>query len=301
MPQAREIKHRIKSVENTKQITRAMKMVAAAKLRRAQERMEAMRPYAEKLNAILRYVAIDLIGDEHPLFASRAPKKVLTIVVAGDRGLCGGFNSNIIRAYRKHTASLPDREHSFIAIGKRAIGAVRKDGRKLRKSYYDVFDKLSYVLSGEICDLLVSSYLGSGEERVDEVYLLYNEFVNMMSQKLVVKKLLPFDHAKLVEERKAEIAGENGKKVVRPVYEIEPDVESVLERLVSHRLSTEVYRAVAESYAAELSARMSAMDSATQNAEEMIGNLTLIYNRARQASITSELLDIVNGANALEG
>ncbi len=295
--QARDIKRRIKSVENTKQITRAMKMVAAAKLRRAQEQMLAMRPYADRISRILRYLAVDLVGDEHPLFAAREPKRTATIVIAGDRGLCGGFNTNILRAASHHMEEKSDREHVLFAIGKRAISKLRKGPYPIVKSYFDVFEKLSYVLAGDICDQLVTLYGAAPEKRIDEAYIVYNEFVNTISQRQVVKKILPIDYAALVRERKAELEQHEG---VRPIYEIEPDIESVLSRLVGRYLATSVYHATLESYAAELAARMTAMDNATNNAEDMIDRLTLEFNRARQAGITAELMDIVGGANALQ-
>ncbi len=301
MPQAREILRRISSVKNTQQITRAMKMVAAAKLRRAQDRMMAMRPYADSLNKMLRYLAVDLVGDEHPLFFKREPKKVLTIVIAGDRGLCGGFNTNIIREANRHLNGNRDIEHELITIGKRATIGMRKTGLKTLKSYSDVFDKLSYVLSGEICDLLVEKYIIGGADQIDEAYIVYNEFVNSIVQRTVVRKIMPVDYKELAQERRKELEETSKEDEYRPIYQIEPDPETALKRLVSHRLATQVYQAVLESYAAELAARMSAMDSATNNADEMIGKLTLDYNRARQAGITGELLDIVGGANALSG
>lgn len=297
MAQVRDIKRRIKSVENTKQITRAMKMVAAAKLRRAQDRMLSMRPYAERVNRALRYLAVDLVGDEHPLFASREVKRAATVVIAGDRGLCGGFNTNVVRAANRHFAAHPACEHVLFAIGKRAISALRKGERKILKSYFEVFENLSFILAGEICEQLVGLYMTSDpEKRIDEAYVVYNEFVSAMTQKQVVKRILPVDFKELAAERRQELETAEGS---RPIYEIEPDVETVVARLVRHRMATQVYHATLESYAAELSARMTAMDNATTNAEDMIERLTLDFNRARQSGITAELLDIVGGANAL--
>jgi F-type H+-transporting ATPase subunit gamma len=296
--QSREIKRRIRSVKNTQQITRAMKMVAAAKLRRAQTSMMAMRPYADRLAETLRHVAVDLVGDEHPFFRPREPRRTLTVVVAGDRGLCGGFNSQILRKAAEHLDGMPDREHVLFAIGKRAVQGLRKRTEPIRQSYIDVFGELSYVLAGDVCDRAVHLYMAKKDAtRIDEAYIVYNEFVNRISQKPRVKKLLPLDFAEI---RGAVPAPEKDAETgARPVFEIEPDPESALRRLVSRRLATEVFRALLESYAAELAARMTAMDNATNNAEDMIDRLTMEYNRARQAGITSELLDIVGGANAL--
>jgi len=195
---------------------------------------------------------------------------------------------------------MTDVEHSYMAIGKRAIAGLRKSPHPTVKSYFDVFGELSYVLAGEICDQLVGLYQSSDPaQRIDEAYIVYNEFASVIQQNPIVKKLLPVDYKTLVEERREELKAECDKP--RPIYEIEPNVEAVMDRLVSRRLATEVYRATLESYAAELAARMTAMDNATNNAEDMIGSLTLTYNRARQAGITGDLLDIVGGANALNG
>ena len=320
--QTRDIKRRIRSIKSTQQITRAMKFVAAAKLRKAQERMLAMRPYADSLDDVLRHLAVDLIGDEHPFFRKVDPekiKRVAVIVIAGDRGLCGGFNTNILRAARQHFEAMPNIEPVIFAIGKRAIGQLRKTNFKIVRSYHDVFEKLSYVLSGEICDILVNMINGKDAEKIDAAYIVYNEFVTVITQKPVVKQILPIDLTAFVakpdktkekEENSATNTDNNTDssskemeeeevKVIRPVYDLQPDPETALKRLVSRRLATDVYRGTLESYAAELAARMSAMDNATNNAAEIIDNLTLIYNRVRQAGITSELIDIVGGSNAV--
>jgi F-type H+-transporting ATPase subunit gamma len=297
MQQTRDIKRRIRSIENTKQITRAMKMVAAAKLRRAQQRMLAMRPYAERLEQTLRRLAVDLVGDEHPLFTQREPRRVATLVIAGDRGLCGGFNTNILRAANQHLADQSDRAHVLFAMGKRAILKLRKGPHELAKAYTDVFEKLSYVQAGDICDQLVHLYGESEEKRIDEAYVVYNEFVTTMSQRPRVRKILPVEFARFAAKEKEEAEEAEGP---RPFYEVEPTTETALARLVGRLLATQVHQATLESRAAELAARMTAMDNATSNAEDTIRDLTMDYNRARQAGITAELMDIVGGANALE-
>lgn len=300
MPQARDIKRRIASVKNTQQITRAMKMVATAKLRRVQERMEAMRPYTNALRRLLGYVAVDLVGDEHPFFAPRVPKRTLYIAIAGDRGLCGGFNSNLLRFAIRESSQRPQMESVFFAIGKRAIGGLKKTGRTLLHAYADVFDKLSYLLAEEICDRVLELFSSSDPtKRVDEVHIVFNSFHSVLVQRPTVKTILPIPFATLVAERKAEIAALPPGAPRRPIYEIEPDAETMLGKLILYRLAIEVQLAMLESYTAELAARMTAMDNATNNAEEMIERLTMDYNRARQAGITAELLDIIGGANAL--
>jgi F-type H+-transporting ATPase subunit gamma len=303
MAQTREIKRRIASVQNTQQITRAMKMVAAAKLRRAQQAMEAMRPYDDHLAGLLAKVERDLFGDEHPLFRVRSTERAAaTIVIAGDKGLCGGFNSNLIRYARgRHFDELSEVEHRVYSIGKRATSALKKTDLELVHTYSDVFDNLSYILANQICEELVSDYLAG---TIDAAYVVYNSFVTVMTQKPVTVKLLPLD----LEEWRAENREDAGEEedpeadeAARAYYELEPDPAVVMEKLIGRLIATRLFRALLESYAAELGARMTAMDSATTNAEEMIEKLTMDYNRARQTGITAELLDIVGGAEGLKG
>ncbi len=297
MAQARQVLTRINSVKNTQKITRAMKMVAAAKLNRAQVKMETIRPYSQGIAAIFSGIASNLYGDEHPLLKSRECKRVLTIVVAGDRGLCGGFNNNIIREAKRYVKENSGVEHVFYAVGKRAIWGLNKANMTVLKSWYDVFDKLSFMLSGDIAKRLIDLYLSDNpDERIDEVNIVYNKFVSRMSQVPTVERIMPLNLAGIAEQA-AEVEREEG--YIRPVYSIEPSPAEALTSLVTHYVSTEIYHAIIESYAAELAARMAAMDSATNAADDMIDSLTLLYNRARQAGITAELLDIVGGANAL--
>lgn len=303
MAQIRDIKRRIDSVKNTQQITRAMKMVAAAKLRRAQTAMLAMRPYADTLGGFLGKIEYDLFGDEHPLFRVRPERCVATLVIAGDKGLCGGFNTNILRAAHEHFAARAEQEHRVYAIGKRATAALRKAGRDIVHSYSEVFEDLSYLLANGICEELVSDFLAG---TIDGAYVVFNRFVTVMSQKPTVEKLLPLDFTAIKEAREREAAepaapAEAEETPARDRYELEPDAYVVLEKLMARLVATQVFRATLESYAAELGARMTAMDSATSNADEMIERLTMDYNRARQAGITGELLDIVGGAEGLNG
>lgn len=301
MAQARQILDRIGSVKNTQKITRAMKMVAAAKLNRAQSRMEGVRPYAGGIARIFSGLASNLFGDEHPLLQTRETKRVLNIVIAGDRGLCGGFNNNILRAARKHLDEKEGVEHIMYAVGKRAISGLKKFSEPTKKSWYDVFDKLSFILSTDIAKQLLALYEAKPSERVDEVYLIYNKFTSRMVQTPTVQRVMPLNLSEIAEKA-AEEAKENStddEAYIRPVYEIEPDPREAVSQLIMHYISTDIYHAIIESYASELAARMAAMDSATNSADEMIELLSLEYNRARQAGITGELLDIVGGANAL--
>ena len=336
--QTRDIQRRIRSVKNTQQITRAMKFVAAAKLRRAQDQMLAMRPYADAIDGLIKHVAEDLIGDEHPIFTPHPDaRRAAYVLIASDRGLCGGFNTNIFRAVDGYIEARRGVEPVFFAIGKRTVGHLRQAGRKVIRSYFDVFEKLSYIMAGDICDTLVASFSAGSAERVDEAYVVYNEFASMLTQRPVIRKLLPIDIGEIrrgkkaaeddnqgakgavleeivleeapddifdVTEAEEEMLAEQGEieaaakaPPLRPIYELLPDPHAALEKLMARRMATEIYRGMLESYAAELAARMSAMDAATANAEEMVSHLTLDLNRARQTGITMELLDIIGGSD----
>ncbi len=337
--QTQDIKRRIRSVKSTQQITRAMKFVAAAKLRRAQEQMLAMRPYADAIDGLVVHVAQDLVGDEHPLFTPHTNvRRVAYVLIAGDRGLAGGFNTNLFKAVGEYLKTKPDIEPVFVAVGKQTIGYLRKTPHRILLTYHDVFEKLSYIMAGDICERLVRLMSEPEPDRIDEAYVVYNEFASMLTQRPVIRKLLPIPVGDLLKKEKADAIGpdaESGvleeivleeapdsifdaadaeeellekqgemeaaakEEPVRPIYELLPDVRTALDKLMSRRMATEIYRGMLESYAAELSARMTAMDNATNNAEEMVDGLTLDLNRARQAGITMELLDIIGGSNAM--
>ncbi len=341
--QTQDIKRRIRSVKSTQQITRAMKFVAAAKLRKAQESMLAMRPYADAIDGLVVHVAHDLVGDEHPLLhPHKSVKRIAYVLIAGDRGLAGGFNTNLFKAAMEYLGSKKGIEPVFFAIGKQTISYLRKTDYRVLRTYHDVFEKLSYIMAGDICEkLVVQATTAQEPDNIDEAYVIYNEFASMLTQRPVIRKLLPvtvgelmqreseikskplkpgesdgvleeivleetpdviFDVADAEEElmtKQGEMEAEAKKAPVRPIYELLPDTKTALEKLISRRMATEIYRGMLESYAAELAARMTAMDNATNNAEEMVSSLTLDLNRARQYGITMELLDIIGGANAL--
>ncbi len=337
--QTQDIKRRIRSVKSTQQITRAMKFVAAAKLRRAQDAMLAMRPYADAIDGLIKHVAEDLTGDEHPLFRPHPEvKRVAYVVIAGDRGLCGGFYTSILRAVVERARARKGEDVVFFAIGKRTIAYLRHTEFKIIRNYYDVFEKLSYIMAGDICEMLVQMFNAEDSSRIDEAYVVYNEFASMLTQRPVSRKLLPIDVRDIKEkkreiegagepepgavieeivldeapddifdiseaeeelmEQQGEIEAQEVKAPIRPIYELLPTPGAALEKLMSRRMATEIYRGMLESYAAELAARMTAMDNATNNAEEMVSTLTLDLNRARQTGITMELLDIIGGAGA---
>ncbi len=289
MPSLKSIRNRIRSVKSTQQITRAMKMISAARLRRAQEAVTAARPYSQKMDLVLKGVAsrADLSG--HPLLAARPKKKVELVVLTSDRGLCGGFNANIIRAAQRF---LMEHAGEFQSITLRTLGRkgyefFRRREAPIRKDHAGLLTKLNFGAAEALARELTDLYQ-SGE--VDAVYFMYNEFISAVSQKVRTEQLLPIA-APEVEEK-------DGGAAVEYLYE--PDRNLLLADLLPRYLATKVWRAMLESVASEHGARMSAMENATSNAKDMIGKLTLLYNRSRQAAITKELMEIVSGAEALK-
>jgi F-type H+-transporting ATPase subunit gamma len=290
MPSLRDIRKRIRSVKNTRQITKAMKMVSAAKLRKAQDAVIAARPYAQTLDAVMgTLISRSEPGSlSHPLLTRRPVKKVELVVVTSDRGLAGGFNSNINRRALKWIAEQQGVEVTVSTIGRKGNDFLRGRGVNIRKDNPGTFQRLTYATADALAKELSQRFLAGD---VDAVYVLYNEFVSAISQVPTLTQLLPFE-AKAAESKA-------GQSMVD--YEYEPNPQAVLEQLVPKAISVKVYRALLESFAAEHAARMTAMENATRNAGDMIGSLTLFYNRSRQALITKELVEIVSGAEALKG
>jgi len=286
MASARDIRRRIRSVKNTQQITKAMKMVAAAKLRRAQEAVIAARPYAVKLTEVLGRVA-NAAGDvSHPLLEVRDGKKVAYIVITADRGLCGGFNSNTIRYAVRELKNIDN--PSIIAVGRKARDYFKRlDNVQIAASYVGLGEYVHFGQAQEIAKFVIEKYT---EGEFDSVYLVFSEFINTLTQRPTKQKLLPVEPPKEKQE----------KEGVSATYTFEPSPEVVLSELLPKYIEVSLYRAILESKAGEQGARMTAMDSATSNAKEMIDKLTLSLNRARQAAITKELAEIVGGAAALE-
>lgn len=282
--QTQDIKRRIRSVKSTQQITRAMKFVAAAKLRRAQDQMLAMRPYADAIDGLVKHVAEDLVGDEHPLFRPHSEvRRVAYVLIAGDRGLAGGFNTNLFRAVTEYVRSKREVEPVFFAIGKRTIAYLRKTEFRIVRTYHDVFEKLSYIMAGDICEKLVAMMSGEGDDRIDEAYVVYNEFASMLTQRPVIRKLLPVTVGEMLQREKSadvsvvedgdpvleeivldeapddifdlsdaeeELMAKQGEMEavqkaapVRPIYELLPDTRTALDKLMSRRMATEIYRA----------------------------------------------------------
>ena len=288
MASLRDIRKRIRSVKNTRQITKAMKMVSAAKLRKAQENVIASRPYAATLDAVMSQL---LSKSEpgavaHPLLTKREVKKIEFLVVSSDRGLAGGFNSNITRRALKFLAEHNDAEVTITTIGRKGSEFLRGRGFNVRKDWPGFFAKLSYATAEAVAAEVTARFL-SGE--VDAVYFLFNEFVSAIAQVPNLTQLLPY-------EPKADASAKPASE-----YAYEPTPQAVLEKLVPQAVNVKIYRGLLESWAAEHAARMAAMENATKNAGDMIGTLTLFYNRSRQALITKELMEIVSGAEALKG
>ncbi len=289
-----DIRRRLRSVKSTQQITKAMKMVAAAKLRRAQDRVVGARPYAALLSSVLASVREHAGDVRHPLLEAREEKRVLLMVVAGERGLCGAFNTNVNRATAHLIAAHPEwTEVRILPVGRKAVEFWKKRKYPLtEKTYAGIFDSLKYAHAREIAGFVSAEFLA---EKIDAAYVVVNEFRSILSQVVVTRKLLPL--APETPEKPATAAAAAGPGVD---YIYEPDVATILAWLLPRYLEFTIFRALAESAAAEMGARMTAMGSASKNAGELIDKLTLTYNRARQARITKELIEIVSGAAALE-
>ena len=305
MANLRDIRNRIESVENTKQVTRAMKMVAAAKLRKAQERIFQTRPYAYKIREMLENLKGELDPTAHPLFQEPEDTEgVLVIVVTADRGLCGAFNSNVIEKAEgvvEEHAHLQEQDNLFLlAIGEKGHNHFQKRNHRLVGDYRGIFDDLSYSVAEEVIEDAVE---GFQRGIWSEVKIVYNEFKNTIVQNQIAEPLLPIPEDRfqtpVMEEEMDMVASlpENGQAMD---YIFEPDPSRLLDEMVPRFLYYQMWKALLESNASEQGARMVAMDNATENAEEMIEDLTLEYNRARQNAITMELLDIASGAEALD-
>lgn len=284
MPNLRDLRRRIRSVRSTQQITRAMKMVSAARLRRAQDAILAARPYARKLREILASVAARARAGLHPLLAERGEGTVELVVVTADRGLCGSFNSNVLKRAVALARDAGDRLRGLHLVGRKGRDFFRRRRLPILSERVDQFRGLDYERSAAIARSLAERFTGGS---ADAVQVVYNEFKSIAQQRVVAERLLPIERASLVERRR------------QPDYIYEPSPEELLARLLPLHVEFQVHRVLLESNAAEQAARMAAMDSATRNASEMITDLTLHLNRVRQASITKELIEVISGAEAL--
>ncbi len=290
MPSLQHIQRRIGSVKNTQKITKAMKLVAGAKLRRAQDRIHAARPYAQKMAELLQGVGASVQGDLHPFLTSREERKIGLVVITADRGLCGSFNANVIRKTldvikEKQRTGI---EVNLILVGRRARDFFMKRPYPLKKAWTGIFDKLNFGHATAISQEIQKAFL---EREYDACDLIFTEFRSAASQKVVVERLLPIVAVKSAQE---------GGGINSSYYLYEPSDEEIFEALLPKYVEVQVFRALLESAASEQGARMMAMDSATRNAKEMIYKLTQVYNKTRQAAITKELMDIIGGAEALK-
>jgi F-type H+-transporting ATPase subunit gamma len=289
MPSLRDIQRRIKSVKNTEQITKAMKMVSAAKLRRAQEDITAARPYADKLLEMISALSVNLSPDDHPLLAGAESNRVDLILMTSDRGLCGGFNTQLFRKAERFIEDHPDSDVRLTLLGRRAELYFKRQSVEITSARPLGSKRPEYGFAKTFAREVIDAHTS---EAPGEVYLIYSHFQSALTQKPVVQKLLPITPPEAEETVKSdEIAGS---------YIFEPSDEGLLETILPKHVEVQIFRSLLESAASEHGARMTAMDSASRNAAEMIGSLTLWYNRARQAAITRELMEIIGGAEALK-
>jgi F-type H+-transporting ATPase subunit gamma len=290
MATLRDIKLRIKGVKSTQQITKAMKMVAAAKLRRATESILNARPYAKKISTLLSHLVTEDDRVSNPLFSEREVKNVAIVVVTADRGLCGAFNTNIIKeASRFIEADVQGtgKDYKLYCLGKKGSDFFGKRNYNIGKTFPGIFSHLDYSIAQNLVDELITQYFNGS---IDKVILIFNEFKSIIQQKIVVEQFLPIAPP---EENKS-----SKHESVNYIYE--PDQKSIFNYLIPKHLKGQMWRVLLESNASEFAARMTAMDNATTNAKELIRTLSLTYNSKRQAAITTEILEIVSGANALK-
>ena len=288
MPTLRDVQKRINSVKSTRRITSAMEMVAAAKLRRAQQRVEEARPYAHKMDEMLSNLAAGSTGEIiHPYFETRDVKKKMLVVVTSDRGFCGGFNSNIIRLANKWLSENENVETELVIVGKKGNDFFKRRSFSIVEYFGDWGGSLDYDKAKQLVKLLTTRFV-SGE--TDEISLLYTNFVSMVRFKPIMEDYLPIAPPDAVESHN-----------VAADYIFEPNAHSIYAALMPGYATTKMVTALADSFASEHGSRMIAMNAATTNAGDMIDNLTLDYNKARQGQITKELLEVVSGAEALKG
>lgn len=283
MPNLLDIRRRIRSVKNTQQLTKAMKTVAAARLRRAQDRVVSARPYADQLRKVLANLASRIENVSHPLLEVRPEEKLLLLVVTADRGLCGAFNSNIIRTGQMFIREHSGQNVSLSFAGRKGRDFFRRRRVTIHSEFINIFSRLDYGNAKDIAERVTASY---AKTECDAVYLLYNEFKSVIQQRVVVEQLLPLSRAELRDMQSR----------IDYIYEQPP--QEIFNRLLPRYVEVQIYRALLESAASEHGARMAAMDTATRNAGEMIDALTLNMNRVRQAAITREIIEVVSGAGA---
>lgn len=283
------MRRRIKSVKNTQQITKAMKMVAAAKLKRAQDRVTAARPFADKMSEVLGSLSAKVSTDfSHPLLDARGDERYLVVLVTADKGLCGGFNANIIKATQAFLKENDDKSIEMIPVGRKGRDFFKRRDMFFPEEYVGLTGqgRIKYSQAQEIGQYVIKTFVEM--EKIDKVFLVYSEFKSVLSQKPIVKQLLPIPKVEETEENSTQAE-----------YIYEQPASEIFGKLLPKQVETQIYHACLESIASEQGARMTAMDSASKNAGELIGSLTLNMNRIRQAAITKEIIEVVSGAAAL--
>jgi|RhiMetdeSRZDD1v2_1073273.scaffolds.fasta_scaffold722106_2 F-type H+-transporting ATPase subunit gamma len=283
MPNLLDIRRRIRSVKNTQQLTKAMKTVSAAKLRRAQDRVFSARPYADQLKRVLGNLTVRIENVSHPLLEVRAEERILLVVVTADRGLCGAFNANILRAATAFLRDHLPQKVTLATVGRKGRDFFRRRGIPIRVEFVNIFSKLDYGHARDISETIIQLY---SQAEIDAVYIVYNEFKSVIQQRIVVEKVLPLSRVDL-QPAAAQLD-----------YIFEQPPQEIFNRLLPRYVEVQIYRALLESAAAEHGARMASMDTATRNAGDMIDMLTLNMNRIRQAAITKEIIEVVSGAGA---
>jgi F-type H+-transporting ATPase subunit gamma len=290
VPSLLDLRRRIRAVKSTQQITKAMKMISASKLRRAQERVVGARPFAVQMQRVLNSVASRVDASTHPLLADREPgpdSKVMLIVITADKGLCGGFNTNIIKAASAFIGSTKGRAVELGLVGRKGRDFFKRRGFEVRIEEIGIFQRVRYADAQRVAHAAIEEFTSG---RVDKVFIVYNEFKSVMQQRVVTEQLLPIPKQDV--EKTAPIAGDID-------YLYEPGPDRIFADLLPKHIEIQVYRALLESAAAEHAARMTAMDAASKNSGEIIDTLTLYMNKVRQAAITREIIEVVSGAQAL--
>ena len=295
MPNLLDIRRRIKSVKNTQQITKAMKMVSAAKLRRAQDRVLMARPFANKMTEVMGELAKRTDQDfHHPLLDLRGDQRYLLVLITADKGLCGGFNTNLTKAAQAFIRDNPDKNVEIMAIGRKGRDFFRSRHATITSEFLGLTGKgrVEFSEALEVAQAIIKEY--TEDKEIDKVFLIYNEFKSVLSQRVVLEQLLPVSRAEAGQE---EEKPQQAASLVDYIYEQPP--EQMFTTLLPRLIQTQIFRALLESVASEQGARMTAMDSASKNASELIDSLTLNMNRIRQAAITNEIIEVVSGAAAL--
>ena len=301
MPSLLDVRRRVRAVKSTQQITKAMKMVAASKLRRAQDQILGARPFAHHMLRVLNDLATRVEPSAHPLLREHAVRagRTLIFVITADKGLCGSFNTNIIKTAERFAVEDPDREVALGLVGRKGRDFFNRRGFDVRYEVVNLFAKLSSKDSQAIAETAVDEYTN---ERVDTVYLVYNEFKSVLQQRVVVERLLPIGRLLLDDmtaDQVAPVDYDTAKTELFIDYLYEPVAQEIFSKLIPHHVEIQIYRALLESAAAEHAARMTAMDAATKNSGELIEQLTIYMNKVRQAAITREIIEVVSGAEAL--